>query len=74
VLTPAKLERIHSVIRAQGMKGEFAKTAKRLMRETPEYAQARTDGRAREWLEREAQSFAAAAYELLLQRLEDLDP
>lgn len=72
-MTPEKLERIHGLLRANGMKGEFAKTAKRLMRETPEYEQARKEGRARDWLDQEASSFADSAYELLLQRLGDLD-
>lgn len=72
-LTPEKLDRIHGVLRANEMKGEFAKTAKPLMRETPEYEQARKEGRARDWLEQEASSFAESAYALLLTRLEDLD-
>jgi hypothetical protein len=56
------------------MKAELAKTAKRLMRESPEYAQARKEGRARDWLEQEASSFADSAYELLLTRLDNLEP
>lgn len=69
----ARIQRIHDLIRSHGIKAEFAKTAKRLMRETPEYAQARKEGRARDWLEQEAASFAESAYALLLTRLEDLD-
>lgn len=72
-LSNEKLACIHEVIRANGIKSEFAKAAKRLMRETAEYRQAKKEGRARDWLEGEAASFAEAAYELLTIRREDLD-
>jgi hypothetical protein len=72
-LTPAASKAIHDRIRTVGIQAEFAKTAKRLLRETPEYAQAKKEGRATEWLEGEAQSFGYSAHELLLKRLEDLD-
>lgn len=69
-----KLQRINHVVRAVGIKGELARIAKRLMKETPEYAQARKEGRAREWLDQEASSYADSAYELLQTRLQSLDP
>ncbi len=71
--TASQKERIHALVQTVGIKGEFARTAKRLMRETPEYAQAKRDGEARGWLNREADSFAESAYMLLQQRLGDLD-
>ena len=70
---PSK-ERVRLLFQSVGVKGEFAKTAKRKLRETPEYETAREEGRAREWLDSEANSFAESAYELLQARLDDLDP
>lgn len=72
-MTPEKQARVRALFESIGIKGEFAKTAKRLMRQTPEYERAKKEQRADDWLDAEANSFAESAYELLLNRLEDLD-
>jgi hypothetical protein len=71
--TPEQQGRIHDAIARVGIKGEFAKTAKRLLKATPEYGEAKREGRAREWLQQEASSFAESAFELLQRRCEEPD-
>lgn len=44
-----------------------------LLRETPEYAQAKAERRAREWLDAESSSMAELLHMTMLARLEDLD-
>lgn len=47
---------------------------KRYLKQTPEYEQARAEGRSREWLDRESQSLGYLLAETIQQRLRDLDP
>lgn len=71
--TPEQQGRIHDAFARVGIKDEFAKTAKRLLRATPEYNQAKREGHGREWLSQEARSFAESAFELLQRRCEEPD-
>ncbi len=61
-----------NVEEALKIKHQFAEAAKPVLRETLEYEEAREEGRARQWLEVEAGSFAEAAYALLMQRQGEL--
>jgi hypothetical protein len=70
-LTADQQSRMKALFDAIGVKGEFSRTAKRLLKQTPAYAEARQRGEAREWLDEEAQSFAETAYEVLLNRVEE---
>jgi hypothetical protein len=70
-LTADQQARVKALFDAIGIKGEFSRTAKRLLRQTPAYVEARHRGEARVWLDSEASSFAEAAYELLLNRAEE---
>jgi hypothetical protein len=71
--TPRQQRRIHDAIARVGIKDEFAKTAKRLLKATPEYGDAKREGRAKDWLNQEARSFAESAFELLERRCEEPD-
>lgn len=66
-------QQIRRLIQGVGMKGELAKTARRVLRETDEYKQRVRwrDGTAANWLQEESDSFAESAYELLFQRVEE---
>ena len=52
---------------------ELERVARRVLRDTPEYEAARSEGCARDWLDREAGSAALMLYEHLMNRLESLD-
>lgn len=69
----ARSEEIRRLVQSVGMKGEFAKTARRVLRETAEYKKRVRwrDGSAAAWLQEESDSFAESAYEILLQRVEE---
>jgi len=71
VITKAGNDKIRRLIQSVGVKGELAKTAKRLLRETAEADAARAEGRVKAWLDDEANSFAESAYAILLERVEE---
>lgn len=69
--TPEQQQRMRALFEGIGVKGEFARTAKRLLKQTPAYAAARERGEARAWLDVEASSFSESAFELLLDRVDE---
>ena len=69
---PTRDDRMREVFAALGIKYELARVAKRYLRTTPEYEQARREKRARAWLDSEAESMGDYLYEALASRqLED---
>lgn len=68
-LNPSQQARMRELFAALGIKGELRKTARRHLRTTPEYAQAKAEGRARAWLDDEADSMADYLYEAMTTRM-----
>lgn len=67
----------HAIARAildATLPGSMAVAAMPALKATPEYEQARREGRARKWLEAEATSVGYSLAELLTDRLDNLDP
>lgn len=64
-------QRRNELFQTVSIQGELARTAARLLKQTPAYAEARRRGEARHWLYKESQSFAYAAYEVLLERVDE---
>lgn len=52
----------------------MASAARPYLRDTPEYEVARSERRAKEWLERESMSLGYAMAEVVTMRLETLEP
>ena len=69
-----KEEKINAVFEALVRKDDFRRVADKMLKQTPEYAQARTEGRARAWLAEEGGSAAEMLYAAMLARMEDLEP
>lgn len=73
-LTDEQVTRMRDVFGAIGIKGEFQRIAARMLRDTPEYARARRERRARAWLAKEAGSAAEMLYANMLARMKYLEP
>jgi len=68
-MAPTKDEELQGLFAAIGTQGEFARVSRRYLRTTPEYAQAREEGRARQWLDDESYSMGQYLYAAMTQRV-----
>ncbi len=73
-LNDQQLADFSEITTALGIKHKLSIIAAREIRKTPDYAQAKANGVARQWLDDEAKSAAEMMYAALMARLEDLDP
>lgn len=72
-LTEQQQSRIREAFRPLEMQGALRPVARRFRRATPEYEQAKAEGRSKEWLDREGDSLVYALRQTIENRLEDLD-
>jgi hypothetical protein len=70
---PRPTERTQAVIRNAVLPYSMARAVVPILKQTPEYEQARRERRSREWLERESMSLGYLLAETVAARLEDLD-
>ena len=72
--TEAAKTKIRQRFQQEAVKGEIAKASRRVLSETPEYRKRvrRRDGTAANWLDEESSVFAAAVYEALMTRVDEL--
>lgn len=71
---PTKQDRIRAVLTEALAPYKFLPPARAILRETPEYQEARELGVAKRWLEEEADSLCQLLAEATRARLTDLEP
>lgn len=71
---PARNEAIRDALRTATLPYTMARAVRPVLKQTPEYEQALAEGRSRKWLEVESISLGHALAEIVVLRLDDLDP